>query len=347
MESERKLNVAVIGCGCVAGYGHMPAITRVTGLNCVAFIDKDISKAKNFVKRFGPADVYDDYHEVLRREDIDIIAILTLPSAHCEIAVAALKAGKHVFTEKPISSNVNDGRKMVQTARESGRKLFVGFLLRFTGIYQEMARLIHDGIIGGPILYILGGYERYQPDDEFSWNRALDFIGDTSCGFDCGSHYVDLMRWYSGAEAVSVQGMGVRINADVPEGMFDYENYQIQFNDGSRGIYSTGWGFSFPERPGFKGAIGPKGHIAIRFDEIIEGKESGAKLVFRPNGGDEEIVTRSSWKGFEAEWSYFYKMINEGLDPFPSLDDAIKSLEIVEAAHESALRNGTSIKLKY
>ncbi len=112
---QKKLNVALVGCGCVAGYGHMPAIIKSTELNCLAYVDQDISKAQQYVERFGKADVYDDYHEVLKREDIDIVAIMTLPGSHNEIAIAAMEAGKHVFTEKPISSNVADAKKTMGT----------------------------------------------------------------------------------------------------------------------------------------------------------------------------------------------------------------------------------------
>ncbi len=235
-------------------------------------------------------------------------------------------------------------KKMIEASRKTGKKLFVGFLLRYTGIYQEMAKLIHAGKLGSPILYLLGGFERYKTDDPFAWNRALDLICDTSCAFDCGSHYVDLMRWFSGAEAVSVHGMGTRINNEVPKGMFDHESYHIEFDDGSRGIYGTGWGYSFPKKAGFKGAIGPKAYLGIEFDKTEEGKESGAKLIFCANDEQEKIVSLSSWKGFEAEWHAFYRMINEDLDQFSDLYDAIASLTIVEAAHESALK-GISINI--
>jgi len=344
MSKERnKLNVAIVGCGCVAGYGHAPAIVRSQDLNCVAYVDMNLSRAEDFSHRFGGGDVYDDYRKVLERKDVDIVAILIKPSAHSQIATDALEAGKHVFTEKPISSDVAGGEEMIAAAKSAGKKLFVGFILRYTGVFQKMAEVIQSGRIGKPQIYRMKCFERYGSGDSFSWNRALAAIRDISPGIDCGIHYIDLMRWFSGAEAIRVQGMGARINPDVPEGMFDWESFQIEFDNGCRGIYEVGWGFSFPtSHP--RQAIGPQGYVGIRMGVTEEGEESGAELVFCPCDGKEEVIARSAWKGFDGEWAHFARMVQEDLDPYPALSNALESLRIVEAAHRAAVE-GISIEL--
>jgi predicted dehydrogenase len=340
-----KLNVALVGCGCVADYGHAPAIARSDHLRCVAFVDRVRSRAEAFAAKFGGGDVYEDYRAVLRRGDVDIVAVLTLPSAHARIAIDALEAGKHVFTEKPISADSAGARQMIDAARRTGRKLFVGFLLRHTGVFQKMADVVQSGVIGRPVVYRMTGFERYGLDNAFAWNRALDFIRDTSNAFDCGSHYVDLMRWCSGAEAIQVYGTGARLHPDVPVGMFDWEKFDIAFDDGSHGFYETGWGFGFPGARFTKEAIGPLGYVGVHLDVIEEGQEAGAKLVFCPRGGPEEVIARSPMKGFDNEWAYFVRILREDLDPFPALADALASVRIVEAGHRSALE-GTPIRLK-
>jgi len=351
MNKDKKKNavrLAVIGCGHVAEYGHLPAIAASDDWNCVAYVDVNRERAELFAGKFGQGDVYTDYRAVLDRKDVDAVAVLTLPvGTHCQIAVDAMKAGKHVFTEKPISDSVKSGEKMVNAAKSSGKKLFVGFLLRHTEVYKKMAEVIHAGMIGSPILYRMIGFEHYRYEtNSFLWKRALDFIRDTSPGFDCGSHYVDLMRWYSGAEAVAVQGMGARINPDVPKGCFDWESFHIELSDGSRGIYETGWGFTFPANRLIKEAIGPKGRVFVRMAEIEEGKESGAEIVFQSIANDDEkLLGKSGWKGFVEEWAHFARMIREDLDPYPALNDALASVRIVEAAHYSALHNGKLIRL--
>lgn len=351
MNKDKKRNavrLAVIGCGCVAEYGHMPSIAASDDWNCVAYADVNRERAEYFAGKFGKGDVYTDYRAVLDRKDVDAVAVLTRPvGTHCAIAVSALSAGKHVFTEKPISDSVKTGEKMTAAARQSGRKLFVGFLLRHTAAYKKMAAAIHAGMIGRPAVYRMICFERYRhAADSFAWKRALDFIRDTSPGFDCGSHYVDLMRWFSGAEAVAVQGMGARINPDVPKGCFDWESFHIELNDGSRGIYEVGWGFSFPPKCLVREAIGPKGRIFVRMAETEEGNESGAETVFQSIENDgEQLLEKSGWKVFVEEWAHFARMIYEDLDPYPALNDALASVRIVEAAHYSALHGGKLIGL--
>jgi predicted dehydrogenase len=337
MSKQSPLNVAVVGCGCVAGYGHLPTLIASDEWRCVAFVDIDRSRAEDFARRCGGGEVYEDYRYVLGRPEVDVVAVLTLPSQHGRIAIEALEAGQHVFTEKPMSHNTATAGQMIAAARRTGRKLFVGFLLRYTRCYQQMAEVIHAGLIGRPAVYRMIGFERYAPHDDFSWNRALNsFIRETSPGFDCGSHYVDLMRWYSGAEAVRVQGIGGRLHPDVPEGCFDWEAFHLEFDDGSRGLYETGWGFSFPGNRLFKEAIGPQGYVGVRLASVEEGQESMAETVFCPVGGTEQVLERSPWKGFAGEWSHFARMVREDLDPYPALQDALASLRIVEAGHRSA-----------
>ena len=343
VSSDNRLSIAIIGCGCVAGYGHVPAIAESDALRCVAFVDVERARAEEFARRLGGGDVYEDYRYVLDRPDVDAVAVLTLPSRHCRIAVDALRAGKHVFTEKPLAASVAGGEEMIAAAQAAGRKLSVGFLLRHTPVYQKMAEVIQGGLIGHPVLYRMVGFERHAVGNGLAWKRAVDSMRDTSPAFDCGSHYVDLMRWYSGAEAVRVQGIGARIHPDVPEGCFDWESFHIEFDDGSRGIYEVGWGFAFPEQFR-KEAIGPKGHVGVRFACVEEGQEPGAETVLCPVGGSEEVVERSGWKGFAGEWAHFARMVRDDLDPFPALKDALASLRICEAGHRSALQ-GSAIHL--
>lgn len=344
MASGPRLRIGMIGCGCVAGYGHAPAIAESDAVECVAYADVDRSRAEQFASRFGGGDVYDDYRLLLDRKDIDAVAIITMPTEHCRIATDALESGKHVFVEKPISSNVEDAKLMIETARRTGRKLSVGYLLRHTGAYQKMAEVIHAGLIGSPAVYRMIGFEYYAPDDEFAWTRAKRFMADTSPVIDCGSHYIDLMRWFSGAEAVRVHGIGGRVNPEVPEGCFDWESIQVEFDDGSRGVYETGWGFTFPENRLHKEAIGPKGRVEVRFADIREGHEAGAQTVLYPLGGAEKVVAESSWKGFANEWAEFASVVRDDLDNSSSLDNALATLRIVVAGHRSALE-GVSIAL--
>lgn len=339
------MNVAVIGCGHVASYGHVPTIVASDKLRATAFVDVDLSRAEDFSKRFGGGDVYSDYRQVLERSDIDAIAILTTPTHHSRIAIDAMEAGKHVFTEKPISHDTASAQAMIDTAKGTGRKLFVGFLLRYTPAFVKMAEVIHAGMIGSPIVFRMVSFERYDPSEPFYWERALDsFIKETSPGIDCGTHYIDLMRWYCGANAVRVSGIGARVHPDVPDGCFDWETYHVDFDDGSRGYYEAGWGYSFPADRVTKEAIGPKGYVAVRSAAVREGEEGEAETVFCPVGGEEQVLQRSPWKGFAEEWDHFVRMVRDDLDPIPALEDALASLQVVEAGNRSA-RDGMVIRL--
>jgi len=339
--ASQPLRIAVIGCGHVAEHGHVPAIRQSAQLRVAAFIDKDLDRAARFSDQFGGGVPLKDHRQILESSDVDAVAVLTTPTQHHRIVIDALEAGKHVFTEKPISHNCATAEEMVAAAKRTNRKLFVGFLLRYTPCFRKMAEVIHEGLIGSPMVFRMISFERYEPEDKYLWTRALNsFIHETSPGIDCGSHYVDLMRWYSGAEVVRVQGVGARTHPDVSEGCFDWEAYQMEFEDGSRGFYEAGWGYSFPAEHITKEVIGPRGYVGIRAAPAKEGEVMEAETVFRPVGGKEEVIERSPWKGFDEEWDHFARMVREDLDPYPSLDDALASLRIVEAGNRSAREGG-------
>ena len=104
----RVLNVGVVGCGGIANNKHLPAMKRVGKINIVAFCDLIEERAAKAKEDFGTSDarIYTDYQELIK-EDLDAVYVLTPNSSHAPIAIAAMKAGKHVMCEKPMAKTKN------------------------------------------------------------------------------------------------------------------------------------------------------------------------------------------------------------------------------------------------
>ena len=140
-----KLKVGVIGCGGISGV-HIPALMAMDEAEIVAVCDIKQDRREKAAALTG-AQPYEDWHEVIAREDIDIVHILTPHYLHAPMAIAALKAGKHVLTEKPMASEINDALEMIKTADEAKTSLNVIFQNRYNVSTVVLKQEIESGIV--------------------------------------------------------------------------------------------------------------------------------------------------------------------------------------------------------
>ena len=142
-----KLQVAVIGCGGVANQKHFPALTSQSDkCEIVAFCDIIRERAEKAAKAYGTRDakVYEDYNELLKDENIDVVHVCTPNVAHCPITVAAFEAGKHVMCEKPMAATTEDAQKMMDAWKKSGKKFTIGYQNRFRADAQMLKRACEE-----------------------------------------------------------------------------------------------------------------------------------------------------------------------------------------------------------
>ena len=124
-----KIKVGIIGCGGIANQKHLPALSRRTDVEIVAFCDIIEERAVKAAKEYGVegALVCTDYKELLARKDIDVVHVLTPNKQHSFITVDALESGKHVMCEKPMAINSAEAKKMLDAAKRTGKKLTIGY----------------------------------------------------------------------------------------------------------------------------------------------------------------------------------------------------------------------------
>ena len=128
-----KVRIGIIGCGGIANGKHMPSLKKLPDVEMVAFCDIIVERAEKAAREYGVegAKVYADYHELLAREDIDVVHVLTPNREHSQITVDALNAGKHVMCEKPMAINSAEAKRMLDAAKSTGKKLTIGYQSRF------------------------------------------------------------------------------------------------------------------------------------------------------------------------------------------------------------------------
>jgi predicted dehydrogenase len=195
----KKIRLGVIGTGDFAEVCYLPGLSSHPQAEVVALCGRTYERARLLADCFSIPNVYTDYDELCRRDDLDGVTIVSATACHAEHAIAALKHGKHVFCEKPLGVNVTEAMDMARAAEKSRKVHQVAFTFRYGHAVQELRRRVRAGDIGKPF------YARIQYDSWDGLPRGRKKIGrpktaSTEGGllFDYGSHLFDVVRFVLG-----------------------------------------------------------------------------------------------------------------------------------------------------
>ena len=202
----KQLGVGMIGYGFMGKmhsysyaslpfiYNPPPAKVRLVGVSASTSTSRELAMDQAGYE-FGTA----DYRELLERDDIHIIDVCTPNYLHCEQVTAALKAGKHVYCDKPLAMNADEARGIVELARKVGTTCQVTFHNRFCPAMQRAKQLVDSGFLGDVMsfraVYLHAGYT--NPDRPISWRLQFEKSGGGAL-MDLGSHVIDLVRFLIG-----------------------------------------------------------------------------------------------------------------------------------------------------
>lgn len=189
-----KLKVGIVGCGGIANGKHMPSITKEGSAQIVAFCDLIEERAVEAAKKYGTEDakVFTDYKELIKLE-LDAVYVCTPNRSHCEISVAAMEAGRNVMCEKPMAINYAEAMKMVETAKQTGKLLTIGYQSRYRSDSKYLKQECVDGELG----------DIYYAKAKAIRRRAVPtwgvFLNEYEQGggplIDIGTHALDLTLW--------------------------------------------------------------------------------------------------------------------------------------------------------
>lgn len=170
------MNVGMVGVGCISGIYLKNFAETFQNVRLVAVCDLIRERAANAQEKYHIPKLYDTMEELFADPEIDIVLNLTRPYQHFEVSKAALLAGKHVYSEKPLGADWEEGTALVKLAQEKG--LWIGGAPdTFMGAgIQSCRKLIDDGflgeIIGGRCVMATRGVESWHPDPDFYYQRG-------------------------------------------------------------------------------------------------------------------------------------------------------------------------------
>lgn len=225
----KKLRHGVIGLGWF-GEKHCEALAGLPHVELHALCTRNSERLAEVGKLFNVSRLYSDYREMLADPDLDSVSVTTMWDQHADPAVAALRAGKHVFLEKPMASTVEDCDRIIAESRNAKGSLMVGHICRFNPRYAIAKQEIAAGKIGR----IVSLYARRNLP-AFVGAQVLPKIGPI---IGDGVHDTDLMLWYTGAKIVSAfsQTVSIRGLANPDLGWTMY-----RFDSGAIGVLEDNW----------------------------------------------------------------------------------------------------------
>jgi len=337
------IGLGIVGCGWVTATRHLPALARVGDLEVVALGDVDAKTVDALAARFGVPGRYGGVAQLLEDPRVDAVAVCVPPSAHVEVSLAALEAGKHVFVEKPLAPTLEDADRLVEQAAGTGLTAMTGFNLRFHRLVRQLRGRVSAGDLGS--VHALG--TTYTDDvllrpDLAGWRAARGRGGGTL--LEKAIHHFDLWRFlladeveevhaYTGSDRadddvawVSARMRGGALASTLAVDATSLSNEVAVYGTKARAVLDLyrfdGLAQASPTEP--PGAVRTRAKALLRTVRTLPAGLGAAR-----RGGEALFA-------YEAEWRHFAQSIARGGAAESTLDDGLRALEIAIAALESA-----------
>jgi 1,5-anhydro-D-fructose reductase (1,5-anhydro-D-mannitol-forming) len=317
----------LVGTGRIADERILPGINAHPGNRLVAVVSRERARADAFAKKFGAAHAYTSFDDMLRNPDVTVVAIHTPNALHAEQAIAAARAGKHVFCDKPMANNAADAARIVKACEDAGVRLGMNFHNRFMPSFIETRRIIAAGEIGEPLLVQIEASPGSRSGTRAATWRVDPSLAGLGTSFSIGVHIYDILRYLLGSEVATVSTF-----FDTPRGATEEVSVSMfRFANGVIAQVSVQEKAPHPHNDFV--VYGSKGRITGR--GLTRSRAGGVMEVLGADGG----TRRNEYPAIDAHAACvaaFSDALLEGRAPDPSGIDGLRSAELTDAMARSA-----------
>ncbi len=316
------LNFAILGTGRIAEKSLAPALQATGSARLWSVYSRDATRAQAFAERHRAAAsraAFNDLSALLSDPELHGVIIATPDRLHVQQGIEAARAGKHVFTEKPMAHAVDSGRALVEVCRAAGVRLGVAYHLRWHTGHRALVERIRHGALG-QLRHVRAQWS-YRADDAQNW-RAHDEVGRWWSLAGTGTHLIDLARWILLPTEGEVAGVRSMVTRPVWKGPHDETAIvALEFASGATAEIVTSVLFNSPARLEIYGAqeyaicqgtLGPHGEGQISIGEV--------PVEYLPGNP------------YLGELQDFIAAITEGREPEVPGEEGLRNVEILAAA---------------
>ncbi len=336
---DEPLKVGVIGAGGIARSVHLPSLSDIPDANVVALCDIIEDRATKQAEIHSIPRTYTLYREMLEQEDLDVVFALVEPSNMFRIAISCLEAGLHTFMEKPPGVTLYQARSLQRAAEAADRILQVGFNRRHIPLVRKVREIMREATQTNQVV----GRFMKCGTAAFDKGGVSAFESDTI-------HAIDLVRSIADSRPVSAATVCGQVEDVVPNSW----NSVIRFENGVVGVvqanYQTGGRTHTFEIHGAGASafinVGMGGPDCEARIMVVEGK-TGYSLASTGAGrrnvqeldGKELAGSDKFYRyyGFYNEDVHFLECVREGKTPETSIQDAVKTFELVELLRSNVI----------
>lgn len=358
---DRIVRVGIVGCGGIANGKHLPALSRIENVQMVAFCDIIKERAEKAAKEYGTKDaaVYTDYKEMLEKEDVEVVHVLTPNKSHAPISIYAMEHDCHVMCEKPMAKTYADAKAMLDAHKRTGKKLTIGYQNRFRSDSTYLKKACERGDLG----------EIYYAKAHAVRRRAVPtwgvFLNEEEQGggplIDIGTHALDLTLWcMDNYKPKSVKGsvfkkLGDHNDSGNAWGPWDPKEYTvedsafgfIQMEDGSTIILESSWALNTLDVKEARCTLcGTKAGADMEDGLRINGDDFGKLTTIKPElgAGGVDFYEGESARPEDIEARQWIQAVINDTDPVVKPEQAIVVTQILEKIYESA-RTGKEVRI--
>jgi predicted dehydrogenase len=328
----------------VIGYGYWgPVVARnfhdADGCELVAICDKSVASQARAKKAFPGVQVTCDVNGIITSPDVDVVAVITPVWTHFELAKAALENGKHVFVEKPFTTNAAQAEELIELAARKNLQIMVDHTFLFTGAVRKIRHLIDDGALGKLYYY-----------DSTRVNLGL-FQHDVNVIWDLAPHDLSIMDHLMDAEPETVVATGQsHLN-----GLEDIAYITVYFKDRMLAHINVNWLSPVKVRTTLIG--GEKKMVVwndLEVDEKVKVYDKGVDITSGQGVYDLLVSYRSGdmWapkveqtEALKREVNYFVECVTKNQAPFNDGPAGLRIVRLLEAAARSLKERGRPVNL--
>jgi predicted dehydrogenase len=334
---DDRVGYAVLGLGGFSSY-VLPRLKSCEKSKVVALISSDLSKAGEWREKYKLAGVevytYDDFDKIAENKAIEAVYIATPVGTHSEYAIKSFEAGKHVLTEKTMAASVEQGQKMIDAARKTGKKLMVAYRARYEPYNQACIEFAKQETFGK--VTTIAAHKGFAIGDnlgKYNWRIQKNLAGGGAL-VDIGIYSIQACRYVAGVEPSEVFAFAENTPGD-PRFKEVEENlsFTLRFPNGILATGSASWNYSLQN---YFRVGATKGYFEL------EPATSNANLRMYVKQENPTLIGERFFPSIDqipVMFDHFSECILENKEPVTNGEEGLKDLKVIEAIYQSIREN--------